>query len=240
MQHRVVRVAATLALALGVLFALAGPASAGEYHHHHWGKGKIRAFHNSPDTPAVDIWVDGAKAAGPISYGTVTPYLKVARGWHKVEVKVAPSGRKTPAALKAKVKVGRTPLTVAAIGSLKGDGKSLRLKVLKDRGIHSKKNGRVRVAHTSPDAPAVDIQAKVDGKWANLIEHLRFGRTRSVTVPAGTYDLRIVAAGTDTVVKELPGVKVEAGVAVTAWAVGFLTPEGGAPGFDVKLTINGA
>jgi hypothetical protein len=230
-------------LAMAVPLALAAPAAAGTDHHHHHHKSKrsgyVRAFHNSPDTPAVDIWVDGKKAVTAIKYGTVTPYLKVARGWHKVEVKVAPSTRKTKAALKTRIDLGRRPVTVAAIGSLTGDGKSLRLKVLKDKRCPSKGKARLRVAHTSPDAPAVDIQAKVKGRWVPIIKHLSFGHTERLTLAKGTYDLRIVAAGTNTVVKALPGVKLAGGSSSTAWAVGFLSPGKGLPGFGVKLTSDG-
>jgi Domain of unknown function (DUF4397) len=228
-------------LAMAVPLALAAPAAAGsdDHHHKHKRSGYVRAFHNSPDTPAVDIWVDGKKAVANIKYGTVTPYLKVARGWHKVEVKVAPSTKKTKAALKARLDLGRKPVTVAAIGSLTGDGKSLRLKVLKDKSGPSKRKARLRVAHTSPDAPAVDIQAKVKGKWVPVIKHLSFGHTERLTLAKGTYDLRIVAAGTNTVVKALPGVKLAGGSSSTAWAVGFLSPGKGLPGFGVKLTSDG-
>ena len=230
-------------LAMAVPLALAAPAAAGndddDHHHKHKRSGYIRAFHNSPDTPAVDIWVDGKKAVANIKYGTVTPYLKVARGWHKVEVKVAPSTKRTKAALKAKLDLGRRPVTVAAIGSLTGDGKSLRLKVLRDKRGPSKAKARLRVAHTSPDAPAVDIQAKVKGKWVPIIKRLSFGETERLKLAKGTYDLRIVAAGTNKVVKALPGVKLAGGSSSTAWAVGFLTPGQGLPGFGVKLTSDG-
>jgi hypothetical protein len=50
-RSRTAMVALTTLLALA--FALPATSAAAEM-------GKIRAFHDSPDTPAVDIWVNGA------------------------------------------------------------------------------------------------------------------------------------------------------------------------------------
>ena len=146
------------------------------------GTGKIRAFHDSPDTPAVDIWVNGAPALTNVVYGTVSQYLRVPKGAYLVEVKVAPSTAHDPAALSRTVTVGSSPVTVAAIGSLTGDGGPLQLKVLRDRKGVGGNWALVRVAHTSPDAPAVDIQVRFGKRWIRVVEDLVV--RREVGVPA--------------------------------------------------------
>ena len=228
-----VLVGAILAAALVLAFAV--PASA-----HGGGTAKVRAFHNSPDTPAVDIYVNGAKTLSEVTYGTLSDYLRVPQGTYHVQVKVAPSTAADPAALEAEVRLGQRPVTIAAIGSLTGDGGPLQLKVLRDRDTVSRHLTRLRVAHTSPDAPAVDVQARLLGRWVPVVRGLEFGQASGyLLLPAWSYRLRIVAAGTDTVVKDLGRVRLRGSTSYTAWAVGFLTPQDSYPGFGVFVSVDG-
>jgi hypothetical protein len=228
-----VLVGAILAAALVLAFAV--PASA-----HGGGTARVRAFHDSPDTPAVDIYVNGAKALSEVTYGTLSDYLQVPRGTYHVEVKVAPSTTDDPAALAADVRLGHRPTTIAAIGSLTGDGGPLQLKVLRDRDTVSRDLTRLRVAHTSPDAPAVDVQARLLGRWVPVVRGLEFGQASGyLLLPAWSYRLRIVAAGTDTMVKDLGRVRLRGSTSYTAWAVGFLTPQDSYPGFGVFVSKDG-
>jgi hypothetical protein len=228
------RVLAGAILAAALVLAFAVPASAGG------GTAKVRAFHNSPDTPAVDIYVNGAKALSGVTYGTLSGYLEVPKGTYNVQVKVAPSTTSDPAALEADVRLGARPTTIAAIGSLTGDGGALQLKVLRDRDTVSRYLTRLRVAHTSPDAPAVDVQVRLAGRWYRIVRDLEFGEASDyLLLPAWTYRLRIVAAGTNTVVTDLGKVRLRGSTSYTAWAVGFLTPDDSYPGFDVFVSRDG-
>jgi hypothetical protein len=228
-----VLVGVILAAALVLAFAVPASASGG-------GTAKVRAFHNSPDTPPVDLYVNGAKTLSNVAYGTLSDYLEVPKGTYNVQVKVAPSTASDPAALEADVRLGRRPTTIAAIGSLTGDGEPLQLEVLRDRDTISRHLTRLRVAHTSPDAPAVDVQAKLAGRWIRVVRDLEFGEDSGyLLAPAGKYRLRIVAAGTNTVVKDLGKVRLKGSTSYTAWAVGFLTPENDYPGFDVFVSTDG-
>ena len=228
-----VLVGAVLAAALVLAFAVPASASGG-------GTAKVRAFHNSPDTPPVDIYVNGAKTLSDVAYGTLSDYLRVPRGTYNVQVKVAPSIAGDPAALEADVRLGRKPTTIAAIGSLTCDGGPLQLKVLRDRDTYSRYLTRLRVAHTSPDAPAVDVQVKLAGRWVRVVRGLEFGETSGyLLLPAWKYRLRIVAAGTNTVVKDLGKVPLKGSTSYTAWAVGFLSPTGDYPGFGVFVSTDG-
>jgi hypothetical protein len=228
-----VLVGVILAAALVLAFAVPASASGG-------GTAKVRAFHNSPDTPPVDLYVNGAKTLSNVAYGTLSDYLEVPKGTYNVQVKVAPSTASDPAALEADVRLGRRPTTIAAIGSLTGDGEPLQLEVLRDRDTISRHLTRLRVAHTSPDAPAVDVQAKLAGRWIRVVHDLEFGEDSGyLLAPAGKYRLRIVAAGTNTVVKDLGKVRLKGSTSYTAWAVGFLTPENDYPGFDVFVSTDG-
>ena len=69
---------------------------------------------------------------------------------------------------------------------------------------------------------------------------LEFGEaTGYLLLPAWKHRLRIVAAGTSTVVKDLGKVKLKGSTSYTAWAVGFLSPDDSYPGFDVFVSVDG-
>lgn len=233
-------------LGLAALAALALVVAGGAVANADGGQGKVRAFHNSPDTPAVDIYVGGQKVLADVAYGTLSGYLTVPQGKHTVEVKVAPSTGESPAALTTEVAVGGAPLTVAAIGSLGGDGGALRLKVSKDAAGMGGRWSLLRVAHTSPDAPAVDVQLRIGRWWLPVIRNLAFGKlTGYLPLPSGwgdgpiSYDFRVVAAGTSQVVLDLSGTELPAGQAVTVWAVGFLSPSGNGNAFKAFVSTDG-
>jgi len=209
------------------------------------GNGKIRVFHDSPDTPAVDIYANGAPVPGlaGVTFGTVSPYLTLPQGAYTFQVKVSPSTPADPAALTATVTLGSRPLTVAAIGSLTGNGAPLQAMVYQDRSGIGGNLALLRVAHTSPNAPAVDVQLRVGKLWVPVIRNLAFGETAGyLPLPSNVpltsnpikYDFRVVAAGTSTVVLSLPGTMLPRGGAVTVWAVGLLGTT-----FGAQVTIDG-
>ena len=72
------------AIALGAVAPFATPASAQE------APAQIRVAHFSPDTPGVDVYVDGKQAVGNMGFETVTDYLSVPPGEHLLELR--PSG----------------------------------------------------------------------------------------------------------------------------------------------------
>jgi hypothetical protein len=106
-----------------------------------------------------------------------------------------------------------------------------------------------RVAHLSPDAPAVDFC--VDGgsgfigpvlKGAGDTDGLAYSEvTQYLPLPAGTYDVRLVApnaADCTTALGGLPdveGVALAADAAYTAAATGMLTPPSGTEPFAIEL-----
>jgi len=88
-------------------------------------------------------------------------------------------------------------------------------------------DGRVRIVHASPDAPAVDIY--VNG--AMVLENLPFREySEYLPLPAGSYSVDIRVTNTNTTVRTLP-ITVAADKDYSAIAVGYAT--GKAPGFDV-------
>jgi len=88
-------------------------------------------------------------------------------------------------------------------------------------GANDSGAAQVRVAHLSPDAPAVDVL--VDGSM--VLEGVEFGTISNyLQVPSGERTVTIQTAENDTVVFEGP-VSVETGTAYTVAAIGEVTEE---------------
>ena len=83
------------AMALGVM---GGSAEAAD-------EGRVRIMHASPDTPAVDIFVDGAKAVTALAFPKDTGYVTLPAGTHNVKVFVSPSDGTGSPALEANLDI---------------------------------------------------------------------------------------------------------------------------------------
>jgi hypothetical protein len=224
---RPIRALSVAVLAGALVAATAIPAMAGG------GTTRLRAFHDSPDTPKVDILVNG-KPSGfeDVPYQAITPYVDLPVG-ATVTVRIV-EGAAAGAELEITVPRSERPLTVAAIGSLgylldrdaSNDGRALQLKAFTDRAGAGWNIGLLRVVHTSPDAPAVDIQVHLGGRWLTVIDGLRFGKAspylplpqRFLGKPI-RYTFRVVIDGTRNEVTRVTTPLPEK--AQSVWAIGF-------------------
>jgi hypothetical protein len=203
----------TLALAdaaptLGPAAASAAPAAQ--------AMAKVRVVHASPDAPAVDVLVDGARAISNLGYGEAIGYVDLPAGAHAVAV--VPAGADADAAvIDASLDLqGSTAYTVMAVGRL---AEIAPLVLVDDLTAPMGSDARVRFVHTAADAPAVDV-AVVDGP--TLFSNMAFkDASQYLTAPAGTVDLAVRVAGTDTTVLTVPGVTLDAGKVYTIAAVGL-------------------
>lgn len=180
---------------------------------------RVRVVHASPDAPAVDVYVDGARALSGVPYKGASDYLPVPAGSRTFEVFAAgadPTSDDPVIDADADLEAG-TDYTVVAVGTLA----EIRPLVLEDNNAApTAGKAHVRVIHASPDAPAVDV-AVAGGPV--LFSNLSFPNAAGPSpVDAGTYDLEVRAAGTTTVALPIPGVELAAGKIYTVLAVGLL------------------
>ncbi|WP_100372150.1 DUF4397 domain-containing protein [Bacillus sp. FJAT-45037] len=210
-----------LALLLVMLLAFAGASVASEV-------AMVRVLHASPDAPAVDVYVNDDLVLDNVEYKMVSKYLTVPEGTHKVEIYPAGDSETVVITEQVTVSAGKA-YTVAAIGHLE----SMRLTALADEKEVTDGNTKIRVAHFSPDAPAVDIATDTGDV---LFPNAAFSAvTEYLELPEGQYNLQIRAAGTEDVVEELPELELKNGMVYTAVAVGLLNGE---PEFDVILLMD--
>ena len=194
---------------LAALFPVAG-LSAQE------SQARVRIVHASPDAPNVDIWVDGSVAVADLPFNEATDYIALPAGDY--DVAVTPTGG---AAADAVIEATLTleagmDYTVAAVGQV-ADIAPL---VLEDtNAAPASGKAHIRVVHASPDAPNVAV-AVAGGPV--LIENLAFPTASSyLPVDAGTYDLDVRPAGTETVAIDINGFMAEAGTIYTVFATGL-------------------
>lgn len=221
--------AMVLGLAALMMMALAAPAFA------QTGEAQVRVAHLASDAPNVDVYVNGeiVPELTNVPYGTVSGYLPLPAGTQQVTV-YATGDTSTPVIDTPVELAAGGAYTIAAVG-LVSDGSLTAQVYTDDNAAPTAGNGKVRVVHASPDAGPVDVATADLSTY--LVEGLEFpGASPYAEVPAGTYDISVLAAGTDTVAISVPGATVADGGVYTAFAVGTAA----AGNLDVILTQDSA
>lgn len=184
------------------------------------GDSCVNIIHASPDAPAVDVYVDGAKALTGLKFGKTSGWVAVPAGAHEIQVTATGTDVST-AVIDANVTLADgVAYEAAATGPLANITARFRRVDLSQVGSSDKPMARIRVVHASPDAPSVDIAVKGGDV---LVPGLSYPYGSAwLEVPTGTYDLEVRPAGTTDVALDLPGVKLEAGKVYSFYAVGEL------------------
>lgn len=179
------------------------------------GDAAINVLHLSPDAPNVDVLLNGEAALTDVAFGDFSGWVAVPAGEHQVQV--VPTGEMADAAvIDAMVEVeAGAAYHIAAIGMVA----EIQAAIFQaDLSMLEDDTARIRVLHTSPDAPAVDI-AVTGGDV--LIENLEFPNASDyLEVPAAAYDLEVRPTGTMDVALELPGVELEGTMVYDVFAIG--------------------
>jgi hypothetical protein len=219
-MKRLVLIASVLILSLGIASAVLADSH----------EAKVRVVHASPDAPAVDVLVNDGVAFSNAPFKGITAYAPLAVGTYNV--KVVPTGATEPVVIEADLALEAKEYTVVAVGQLA----SIEPLVLVDNNsLPAAGKAHVRFVHASPDAPAVDIAVK---GGPVLFGNVAFkGVGDYLPVDAGTYDLEVRLAGTDTVALEVPGVALAEGTVYTVFAMGLA---GGEPALTAVPSVDAA
>lgn len=179
------------------------------------GDACINVVHASPDAPNVDIYLDGQLALSNLAFGWYGGWVAVPAGDHQVQVTATGTAPDT-AVIDATVTVeSGMAYHIAATGYLAEITPQI---YQADVSPVDEGSARVRVIHTVPDAPAVDV-AVTGGDV--LIPNLAFPSASDyLTVPAGTYDLEVRIAGSADVALPLPGTSFDANTVYEIFAIG--------------------
>jgi hypothetical protein len=214
MHRRTARLAilgAAMALTLSI-----GSASAAENAH-------VRVLHGSPDAPSVDVFVNGDKVA-PLSgleFGDLSQYVAVPGGSYAIKVCATADNTICPIDVPALDVAAGTKYTIAATNLLA----SIETQVIVDAPAPVADQTQVRVVHFSHDTPAVDVLTQ-DGS-ATVVDNLAYpNATDYLTLPAGSYDLKVCANADNSICPLDPGaLDLAAGTSYSVFAIGSLDGE---------------
>lgn len=188
---------------------------------------QLRAVHLSPDAPNVDVLVNGNEVASDVAYLQNTGYLVIPSGM--TPILVQPVGTNTNVIDASPDLDPDADYTVLA-ANLVADIEPILL--TDDNTPPTSGNVKVRIVHGAPSAPAVDVYVTSPG--ADLatstptLTNITFGVASGyLSVPAGSYQIRVTPTGTTTVVIDSGTVPLGAGQIRTVIATD--APGGGAP-----------
>jgi hypothetical protein len=185
---------------------------------------QVRVMHASPDAPAVDVLVDGAKALANVPFPADSGYVSLLSGQRNFKVNAAGTAT-TVIDVSPTLTAGKS-YSVFAVGFLAG----IQPLLLEDNRTPTAGKARIRVIHGSPDAPAVDVLAND----AKVLSNVPFKAASDyLTVDPGNYVFKLNLAGTTTTAYTTPSIALAAGKVYTAIAIG--SAAGGANPLTVKL-----
>jgi len=175
----------------------------------------VRFVHASPDTPAVDVVVDGAVVAPNLAFGQATAALSLSGEEHQVQF--VPTGGDVASALVDTTfdPDGGTTYIVALSGQLK-DIEVKTYDVHKDELDTGK--SRLRVINLAPGDVNIDVYVTGGDE---LFDDLAFGKASDYTdLDAGSYDLEVRPHDQESVALSMAGFQVDAGNAYDVLLLG--------------------
>lgn len=150
------------------------------------GGATARFIHASPDSPRVDLLIDGTAVFTDVGSSDITDYTPVNTGTHTVTLQTHGDG--TPL-LTRSVSFTATDYTLAVADTSPPDF----FQFVDDNRAPAPGMARGRLVHLSPDAPAVDVALK---HGPVVISDLGYGEASDyLELSAGTYELEILPAG---------------------------------------------
>jgi Domain of unknown function (DUF4397) len=182
---------------------------------------QVMVVHASPDAPNVDVRINNTVALTNVAYPTNSPYSGVNAG--NTNIKISPTGTTTYVIDATVPLTANTYYSVFAIDSVSKIKPAL---VTDNLTAPATGKAHIRFFHFSPNAPAVDV-AVTDGPvvFSNRTfndQATTASAANFTPLDAGTYNLEVRLAGTNTVVLPLPNVALTAGKIYTVFAKGFV------------------
>ncbi|MFC3885230.1 DUF4397 domain-containing protein [Bacillus songklensis] len=186
----------------------------------------VRIFHASPDTPSVDVYLNGKRTIRNLTYKQETDYLPLLEaGRYRIDIYPAGKTDKPIVSETFTFNEGQK-YTVVAAGTLN----TLDLLFIKDNNEVPSGETKIRFIHLSPNTPAVDIAVK---NGDVLVSDITFKEvTDYLPLSPMTVNLEVRIAGTNKVVLELPPIRLRPNRTYTVYIVGLMN---GKPGLEALV-----
>jgi hypothetical protein len=176
---------------------------------------RVRVAHFSPDTPGVDVYLDGQRAAGNVGFRTVTNYLSVPGGEHQLALRPSGASPASPPVLTGAANLdGGKAYTVAGLGTRA----QLHVGVFVD-ALQAPPAGKanVRFVHAVVGANAVNVAFNGNG---TEFGDAKFGAATDYRpVTPGRYEVSLKDTTGATLLRATP-VEFGAGLTYTLAALG--------------------
>ncbi|MFG0326536.1 MAG: DUF4397 domain-containing protein [Phycisphaerales bacterium JB037] len=193
----------------------------------------VRIIHASPDTGAVDLYVNEAPDGSPFLSGLTFPndtgYVDLATGTY--DFFVTPAGQTAPIAidLSGTAIDENVDISVFAIDFFA----NIRAGVYVDDRVSVADKSKVRFIHLSPDAGTVDVQ--FDNAGGVVFDDYVFEQASGyLELDPGTLDLEAVALDLGGAVIDLDPINLQAGFNYTVAALGSVNQGN----FQVKVLVD--
>ena len=179
----------------------------------------IRVLHASPDAPNVDVLVDNKVVLSDVSYKQASDFLSVFVGTRNVKVNAA--GTSTTV-INADLTLAFDSFTTIIATNVLDEIEPL---VLKDKITPPSGNLlNIRVVHSAPSAPAVDVYVTAPGADINTatptLSNVAFTEFSDfLEIPEGDYQIRVTTVGSKDPVFDSGTVTLDAGSIFSAVAV---------------------
>lgn len=195
------------------------------------GTANVMVIHASPDAPAIDLYVDGARVDSNLAYLENTGYLSIPAGVRTIMV--------TPAGSTVPVIQGPVPITAGMVYSVFAADSlaSITPMVLFDTlTAPAVGKAKVRFVHLSPNGGPIDLTIETG---APVFSGIAFeNSTGFAAVDTGTYHFQLRDAGTANVTYSLPEISLTNGKSYTIYARGFAGSTSGAQAFGAEVIQN--
>jgi hypothetical protein len=179
----------------------------------------IRVLHASPDAPNVDVLVDNQVVLSDVSYKQASDFLSVLVGTRNVKVNAA--GTSTTV-IDADLTLAFDSFTTIIATNFLAQIEPL---VLPDENTPPSGNFlHIRVVHSAPSAPPVDVYVTAPGADINAatptLSNVAFTEFSDfLEIPEGDYQIRVTAVGAKDPVFDSGTVTLDAGSIFSAVAV---------------------
>ncbi len=152
----------------------------------------IRVIHASPAVGTADVFVDGTKLLSSFAFGSVTDYVPIPAGPHKVQIALVGKGIGAAAITQTLAVQPGVVYTAAAIGT---QATGLSIEVFLDNNFIAAGQAKTRIYNLAPNAGSFSVSA--GGRV--LINQVSYQQASSyLSLPAGPYTFMVTAPSTNT------------------------------------------
>ncbi|PLS03509.1 DUF4397 domain-containing protein [Neobacillus cucumis] len=161
------------------------------------GEAQIRILHTSPDSPNIDVYINGNSVVKDLAFKQVSQILHLKAG--KYHIDIYPAGNMVDSVLNKKITIeeGKS-YTLTTIDSVN----KMRLLVFLNQPEVPENEAKVRFIQLSPDTAALDIAVKDRDVIFPKVSYKQ--ATEYLGLTPMTVDLEVRTAGTKDILLPLP------------------------------------